>query len=118
MRCENLNLQNQTIIPQCWIAKGFFSRFVGLMGRKSLSNEEAICFPRCNSIHTFFMRFPIDVVMVDEHGRIINIVNAMRPWRFLPPKFRAKHIIEMKANRCEELGLKVGSRLTCNGVWT
>ena len=98
------------------VALGFFERFLGLMGRKDMPSEEALLFPRCNSIHTFFMRFPIDVILLDKEGTVVEIIPAMAPWRMILPRFKAKHVIEMRAGRAGELGIERGNRLDCKGA--
>ena len=117
MDCTALTMQDKELVPKCHIAKSFFSRLMGLMGKKGISENEALLFPQCNSIHTFFMRFPIDVIFVSADGVVVDIVERMRPWRMLMPRSGAKHTIEMRAQRSRELGIGVGAKLNCKGVW-
>jgi uncharacterized membrane protein (UPF0127 family) len=63
------------------VADTFFKRFIGLMFRKDISPEEAVVFPNASAIHTFFMRFPIDIVFADKNRKIIKICENVRPWR-------------------------------------
>ncbi len=51
------------------IAKSFFKRLFGLMGKKNI--DFGILFPKCNSIHTFFMKENIDIVGLDENNEVI-----------------------------------------------
>jgi uncharacterized membrane protein (UPF0127 family) len=118
MKSSALKTQNRVLVGNCRIARSFFSRFMGLMGRKSLPADEAILFPKCNSVHTMFMRFPIDVVLVDAQGRVVGVDVAMKPWRMMMPRKNTKHIIELPANRSEELGIRAGVLLDINGVWS
>lgn len=117
MRKVVLQLQDKVLASQCSIAESYFSRFLGLMGRKSIPAEEAICFPRCNSIHTFFMRFPIDVILVGADGKVLELIESLKPWRMLLPRKGVKHVIEMQALRVREAGVQEGSQLICDGVW-
>ena len=117
MVAATLKAQERELIPKCWVAKSPWSRFMGLMGKKGIAANEAVLFPRCNSIHTFFMRFPIDVIMVGAEGNVIEVIDSMKPWRMQFPRFKAKHVIEMRAGRSRELGIEVGSRLDCSGAW-
>ncbi len=112
-----LKMRDRVLVPQCWVARSFFSRFMGLMGRSGLSANEAMLFPKCNSIHTFFMRFPIDVVLVDAQGAVVGVEENVRPWRLLLPKRRTRHVIELRAMRSRELGIAPGVVLERNGVW-
>jgi len=111
MKMSTLQENGRVLIPKLWVAMDFFSRFLGLMGRSGLRADEAVFFPKCNSIHTFFMRFRIDVVFVDAEGKIIEIIEGLKAWRMLLPRSKAKHTIEFTASRTRELGLKTGMRL-------
>jgi uncharacterized membrane protein (UPF0127 family) len=53
----------------------------GLLGRSSLPDGHAIILAPCNSIHTFFMQFPIDVLFVSRDGRVIKICRDVHAWR-------------------------------------
>lgn len=63
------------------IADGFFSRLLGLMFKKKLDDNKALLITQCPSIHTFFMRFPISVVFVDEEGKVLKYVKNIKPCR-------------------------------------
>jgi len=117
MKYAELKKGDQTLIPKCWIADSFVSRFMGLMGKKEIPEGEAVCFPKCNSVHTFFMRFSIDVIRLDAHGMVIDVVSGLKPWRMLAPSMKVKHMVEMSSQRSKELGITTGEKLTCNGAW-
>lgn len=117
MVASALKKEGRELIPKCWVARDPFSRFLGLMGKKSIPANEAVAFPRCNSIHTFFMRFPIDVLLVGDGGEVVDVVEAMRTWRLMLPRRKVRHVVELAAGRCRELGIAQGARLTCEGAW-
>lgn len=117
MQASALKHKEGELIRKAWVAKDPFSRFLGLMGKKGIPADEAMVFPRCNSIHTFFMRFPIDVVMVAADGKVVEVIEGMKAWRLLLPRWDAKHVIELKAGRARELGISVGTVLNCGGAW-
>jgi hypothetical protein len=54
----------------------------GLLGRDSLPQGSALILAPCTSVHTWFMRFPIDVVFVTRSGEITKVCPAVGPWRF------------------------------------
>lgn len=62
------------------IAHGFQERLLGLMGRKVPLDNEGMYFPRCRSVHTFFMHFPIMLVFCRE-GKIVKLIPCLKPWR-------------------------------------
>ena len=77
------------------IARTFFERAKGLIGVKSLPPGEGLLILRCNSIHTFFMSFPIDAVFLDRNDNVVKAVRNIRPWRlFVWGGFRAVKVLE------------------------
>lgn len=87
------------------IAAGFMDRFLGLMGKTSVPGSGAMYFPSCNSIHTYFMKIPIDVIMLDSKGRVVFMRENMGPWRMAMCS-KAKDTMEMKAGNIKALKLK------------
>lgn len=63
----------------------FNDRLVGMMLKKDKLNY-GLCFPNCNSIHTFFMLQTIDVIMTDKNNKIIYIKKNLKPWKIILPK--------------------------------
>ena len=95
----------EVLLPRVKRAESFSSRFMGLMGRKSLSPDEGLHFPRCSSIHMFFMSFPIDVVYLDGENRVKKIVHGLKPWRLSWCPF-AKSVLEASAGWARRVGLE------------
>ena len=80
------------------VARTFLQRAVGLIGRRSLPPGEGLLILRCNAIHTFFMRFPIDATFLDKNDRVVKVVRNIRPWRlFVWGGWRAKKVLETKS---------------------
>ena len=65
---------------QVIVARGA-RRLVGLTGRRSLASGTALEIPRCRSVHTFGMRFRLDLVWLDAERRVVRIDRAVPPWR-------------------------------------
>ncbi|MCF7872727.1 MAG: DUF192 domain-containing protein, partial [Candidatus Omnitrophica bacterium] len=63
------------------VASGFFQRLFGLMFRNNIKDDQALIFYQAPSIHTFFMRFPIDIIFLDREMKVKRIVNSLSPWR-------------------------------------
>ncbi|TLS35571.1 DUF192 domain-containing protein [Pseudalkalibacillus caeni] len=87
----------------------FFKRFRGLMLKKSLQVEKGIAITPCNSIHMFFMRFPIDVLFLDKRGKVLKIVPHLKPWRIVPPIKNAHTAIELPQGTAERFGVYEGN---------
>lgn len=92
------------------LAQRFLARLVGLLGRRGLAPDEALLLAPCNNIHTFFMRFHIDVVFLDKDGAVLAIVPALRPWRVAAAR-RAHACLELASGGAHRFGLTVGQRL-------
>ena len=95
------------IAASCELADGMLTRMWGLLGRKGLGPGEGMLISRTGSVHTFFMRFAIDVVFVDKARTIVKIVPNLRPWRIAMAR-RAKSALELPAGTAATLGLEPG----------
>jgi uncharacterized protein len=91
------------------LADNVFSRFMGLMFRRDLPAGHGLAIRPCNSIHMFFMRFPLDVVFVDGDGRVVRVLDAIRPWRLSSVVRGAKAAIELPAGTAARTGVRPGT---------
>jgi uncharacterized membrane protein (UPF0127 family) len=82
----------------------------GLLGRRDLPRGAGILLRPAASIHTFFMRFPIDAVFLDRNDVVVGIERDLRPWRAAARK-RAHSVLELAAGECERRGLSEGDTL-------
>jgi uncharacterized membrane protein (UPF0127 family) len=85
------------------------SRRKGLLGRTSIDDEALVLAP-CSAVHTWFMRFPIDVLFVDRGGVVRKCVANVRPWR-IAGAWRAFAAIELPAGTIARAGVARGSRI-------
>jgi uncharacterized membrane protein (UPF0127 family) len=108
MKALALKSHGKVLIPKLWVADSFLPRFLGLMGKRGLSADEAVFFPKCNSIHTLFMRFSIDVIFVGKNNEVVSVLEKCRPWKWLLPRWDAKHVIEMAGGQSHKLGITKG----------
>jgi len=92
-------------------ATSFLQRFKGLMGRRSMAVGEGLHIVPCNSIHTFFMRIPIDVLFLDAQGRIVKQMPALPPWRATSVYFQARSVLELPAGVLAASGTQEGDVL-------
>jgi len=92
-------------------AKGFFPRLKGLMFKKSISNNEALIFYKTPSIHTFFMKFPIDVIFLNHQKKVIRIVKNVIPNRIVYCK-GAWYTIECKGENISVNYVNLGDTLS------
>jgi uncharacterized membrane protein (UPF0127 family) len=115
----NVRVTNTTrgtlLAEQCEQARSFLARGRGLMGRQQLSAGAGLLIDPCSSIHTFFMRFPIDVVFVDRAGRVVGLRAAMPPGRPYAGAWRARAVIELPAGVIAVSRTEVGDQLELGG---
>jgi uncharacterized protein len=88
------------------IAASYGTRRRGLLGRDGIAG--AILITPCNSIHTFRMRFAIDVAYLDRRLRVLH-VHTLRPGRLPLPRFRARHVLEAEAGAMAGWGVRRGA---------
>lgn len=93
------------------VADTFFTTFIGLMGRRSLAPETGLFLRGCSSIHTFWMRIPIDALYLDRSMRVKAIDNNLKPWRTGTMRRRIRHVLELPSGTAERLGVRVGDVL-------
>jgi len=97
------------VCERCVVASRPLRRMRGLLGRGSLPAGEGILLKPARSIHTFFMRFPIDVVFVDAQLAVVSIA-TLPPWRTAAER-RAFSVLELAAGECERRRVAVGDVL-------
>jgi uncharacterized membrane protein (UPF0127 family) len=100
----------RVVCPALSVADTAPSRMKGLLGRRVLDAEEGLLLRPAGSIHTAFMRFPIDAVFLDEDLRVLRVEANLRPWRIAMER-GAKVVVELPAGTAEGMGLAVGMTL-------
>lgn len=91
-------------------ADTFRLRLLGLLPRRGLAWGEGLLLEPCNAIHTFFMRFPIDVLFLDRDGRVVAAVPALPPWRARRAG-NAVRVLELPAGTLGRTGVGAGATL-------
>lgn len=88
------------------------SRTKGLLGRQELPSGEGLWIKRCNSIHTFFMKFAIDAVFVDSELNVVAVHRDLKPWRITWPHLRATSVFELPSGTlATDSDIAIGDRL-------
>lgn len=100
----------ETVCERCVVADTALTRMRGLLGRRELPGDAGIFLRPASSVHTAFMRFPIDVVFVDRDNRVVSIAEDVSPWRIRSAR-GAKAVIELRAGEARRRGVSVGDRL-------
>ena len=92
-------------------ADGIWSRFWGLMGRKSIPGDSGLLLRPSSSIHTAFMRFPLDIVFLDRQLRVVKIVAGMKPFRATIAFSGAHSALELNAGMAGRAEVQAGDQL-------
>ena len=102
--CED----NITTVLNIFVADTFVERLLGYMFRKK-PHKQAIIFEPCNSMHTFFMKFNIDVLFLDENMEVIKMVKNLRPGKMIMPVIGAKSVLETEEGGFRNI--KIGDKI-------
>ena len=106
------NVTKGTILAEkAKIASSFWARTKGLLGRDSLPKGEGLVIVPCSAIHTFFMRFPIDVIFVNKKGIIVALKNSLKKGRYFSSNFRGYFVIELPENNLKDGPTNVGDEI-------
>lgn len=102
MKCINAKT-GKIIADNLEMKDTFLGRLIGLLGTKSLKAGQGIVLKPCNSIHTCFMLFPIDVVFISKDFKVLKIVKKIKPWHFSPIVLKSIYTLEVAAGEIKDL---------------
>jgi uncharacterized protein len=102
--------RGRVVCERCVLADRPLARLRGLLGRTGLRPGEGLLLRPAPSIHTWFMRFPIDAVFLDADLRVLDVRVAMRPWR-VAGRRGARAVLEMASGEIARQGLETGVQL-------
>lgn len=102
--------KNELIADSLITANNFFTKLSGLVFKK-LKEGQCLLIENCRSIHTFGMRYNIDVVFLDEKNRVLAIFQNIKPFKITPFINNAKKVLELKSGEIKKTSLKVGDYL-------
>ena len=92
-------------------ADSFFQKLFGLMFSAPLKEGEGLLIDNCSSIHTFWMRYPIDVLFLDSNNKVIRFFEDLKPFRVTPFIRGAQKTVELKSGSVRACSLKTGDCL-------
>ena len=97
------------------LASSLVDRARGLLGTPALAPGEGLWLSPCSSIHTFFMRYPIDIVFLDADHRVLA-QQTLIPWRVSRWIAKSRGVLELAAGTLERTGTQQGDRLEVKDV--
>ncbi len=110
MKCKEIKVEGYVLATEVYVADSFLKRAKGLLGKSAISANNAMVIIPCNAIHTFFMRFNIDVIFISDENKIISLHKTVKPWKVLR-QLSAKYVVELPDNTINNAGLKEGQLL-------
>lgn len=110
-----MKLVNETrgtvLAERAEVARSFWARLIGLMGRTGLPDGGGLVIEPNGSVHTFWMRFPIDVIFTDREGVVVGMREAMPPNRPFAGARRAHRTLELPAGTIAATATQRGDQL-------
>ena len=115
-----VRIQNMTrvtvVAVRSRVASSLRERTVGLLGTKEPPPGDGLLIERTQSIHMFFMRYPIDVAFVDQSARVTRCVAGLRPWRVVWWARGARDCIELGVGTLGASATQTGDQLAISEV--
>lgn len=108
--CLKLADNKLCVVPRVARTSNMLERMKGLLGSPPLNSGEGLLIKPCSSIHTFAMQYPIDLVFLDTHWRIIKTIANLKPWR-MAAAHSAGMVLELPAGTLNQLQLAAGQKL-------
>ena len=111
MRIAN-RTRNTLLGSRVEVASTFWGRLRGFIGRTEPKRGEGLLFLRCDGIHTFWMSFDLDVLFLDEKGRVLEVYRSIRPWRRTRRVAGARYVLEVPVGTIDASGTQAGDELS------
>ena len=110
MQIVNLS-KNTLLAEEVFMAATPWLRMKGLLGKKMLAPGEALVIQPCNSIHTLFMQFAIDVLFLDRQNKVVAVISSLKPFRFSKIYFASYLAIELPIGPTSSTSTVVGDTI-------
>jgi uncharacterized membrane protein (UPF0127 family) len=106
------NKTRQTVVAsQVQKADSYFKRLFGLMGKPGIPQGFGLWIVPCQDIHSFFMRFEFDAIFLDASGKVLYLLERMKPWRVSRFVKGGKVVLELPAGAIAQSGTEIGDEL-------
>ncbi|UWG98028.1 DUF192 domain-containing protein [Dehalobacter sp. DCM] len=109
-RCK-IQIGETLIADNITVADSFVSRLVGLLRHKQLAVNEGMLIIPCSQVHTFGMKFNIDVLFLTQNNQIVAIEQKMTPGKMSKIVKNSHHVLELRAGATSQFGLHIGNQL-------
>ncbi|MBI2609120.1 MAG: DUF192 domain-containing protein [Deltaproteobacteria bacterium] len=109
-RIENKK-EGKIVAEKAMLADTFFSRLKGLLGTKKLDKGEALILEPCQSVHTFFMKYDLDIIFLNKENIVIGVAEHLKPNRLSAFYRHASKAVELPSGSIVEGRVTVGEKL-------
>jgi hypothetical protein len=101
------------LATQLCFARTHWSRLLGLMGQDAASFRagQGLWITPSHGVHTFAMRFSIDIVYLDKDRTVVYLEENLKPWRVAPVRMRAASVLELPGNTLSATGTAIGDEI-------
>lgn len=107
-----INVKNNAILAdKAEIANNPLKRMKGLLGKSEFSQGSALILDPCDSVHTFFMRFAIDIIFIDKNNSVVKIISSMKPYRLSGIYFKSRLAIELPSGKTLATNTQLGDKI-------
>jgi uncharacterized membrane protein (UPF0127 family) len=110
-----ITYKNKQLSNDILLAESLLSRMIGLMFKEKLVGADGLMIDPCRSIHTFFMRYNLDIVFLSRNNQVVKIIRNLKPWRMTWIYFQATKTLEMPAGQLPQ-DINVGDCLEVKSV--
>jgi uncharacterized protein len=113
VRLTATNVETGAIVAsRVRVASKRLERAIGLLTTSALSPGEGLLITPCRGVHTWGMRFAIDVLAIDEDGLVVDAVPGLAPWRIRLPRPRGFNVLELPEGMLKRTRTQVGHHIT------
>lgn len=110
MKTGQLYLNDQLLLPSVRCTENSLERMRGLLLRSQDFAGNGLIISPCNSVHSFFMTYSIDLVYLNKDFEVIKIYTNFAPWQ-MSACYGARHVLELPSDKVSRLNIKIGSSL-------
>jgi uncharacterized protein len=114
--CISNPVRHSVLGNRIGVADTTLTRFVGLMGSGPLAAGHGLLIHPSNGVHTLWMRFAIDVLLLDRERRVLSSYGNLRPFRMTAINWRASSALELPAGTVAATNTRPGDQLLFTSV--
>ena len=116
-----VSIRNQTkatvVCQQARLADTFFTRLIGLLGKRQLSPGAGLLLQPSSGVHTWGMAFPIDIVALDRGYKVVGVWKNVGPCRVRGLSIKTRRVLELPAGQVDQAQIAVGDELRIAAVF-